>query len=149
MEMTPRDRHWYELICQCRESGLTDKQWCMENDIHVSTFYRHARILKNLSCQIPTVGHKGQMQSGRQDVVPLQIIPELPAREPDAGLGGITLPDGPHPAETDVPYADTEEPGGSFSPVLKAHFPNGISIDISNLSSPSALDHVISSLARA
>ena len=25
--------HWLELISQCRSSGLTDRQWCIQNGI--------------------------------------------------------------------------------------------------------------------
>ena len=27
------------LINECRQSGMTDADWCRENDIAVSTFY--------------------------------------------------------------------------------------------------------------
>ena len=29
------------LINECRQSGMTDADWCRENDIAVSTFYKH------------------------------------------------------------------------------------------------------------
>ena len=29
----------YELVMQCRKSGLSDRQWCLDNDIVPSTFY--------------------------------------------------------------------------------------------------------------
>lgn len=29
----------YDLVMQCRKSGLSDKQWCINNDIAPSTFY--------------------------------------------------------------------------------------------------------------
>lgn len=29
----------YDLVMQCRKSGLFDKQWCINNDIAPSTFY--------------------------------------------------------------------------------------------------------------
>ena len=38
MSTTSKDDHWLELISQCRSSGLTDRQWCIENGIPVSTF---------------------------------------------------------------------------------------------------------------
>lgn len=30
------DQEWLELIQQCRSSGLTDKQWCEQHNIHWS-----------------------------------------------------------------------------------------------------------------
>ena len=38
MSTTLNDEHWLNLITQCRSSGLTDRQWCIENGIPVSTF---------------------------------------------------------------------------------------------------------------
>ena len=29
----------YRLITECRQSGLTDHQWCVEHDIKPGTFY--------------------------------------------------------------------------------------------------------------
>ena len=140
MDMNPHDRYWYDLICQCRESGLTDKQWCMEHDIHVSTFYRHARTLRNLSCEIP-VGQKGRIQGVRQDVVPLQIIPDLPAGELATHSDELTAPAaGPIPSYKDG-FQD-----GSFSPTLQVRFPNGVLLEVSNFSSPSVLNSVICAL---
>lgn len=43
MSTTSKDEHWLELITQCRSSGLTDRQWCIENGIPVST----VKTLKN------------------------------------------------------------------------------------------------------
>ena len=31
MSTTSKEDHWLELITQCRSSGLTDRQWCIEN----------------------------------------------------------------------------------------------------------------------
>ena len=140
MDMNPRDRYWYDLICQCRESGLTDKQWCMEHDIHASTFYRHVRTLRNLSCEIP-VGQKGRKQGMQQDVVPLQIIPDLPAEEPAAHSDELTAP----ATESISSHKDGFRAGG-FSPALQVRFPNGVLLEISSFASPSVLNSVIYSL---
>ena len=53
MSTTSKDVHWLELITQCRSSGLTDRQWCIENGIPVSTFYYHVRALRKKACVIP------------------------------------------------------------------------------------------------
>ena len=50
---TSNDQHWLKLITQCRSSGLTDRQWCIENGISVSTFYYHVRALRKKACGIP------------------------------------------------------------------------------------------------
>ena len=53
MSTTSKDDHWLALITQCRSSGLTDRQWCIENGIPVSTFYYHVRALRKKACVIP------------------------------------------------------------------------------------------------
>ena len=40
MSTTLNDSFWLERITQCRSSGLTDRQWCMENGIaNVNHFF--------------------------------------------------------------------------------------------------------------
>ena len=41
------------MITLCRSSGLTDRQWCIENGIPVSTFYYHVRALRKKACEVP------------------------------------------------------------------------------------------------
>ena len=53
MSATSNDDHWLELITQCRFSGLTDRQWCIENGISISTFYYHVRTLLKKACGVP------------------------------------------------------------------------------------------------
>ena len=40
----------YHLIMECRQSGLTDHQWCMEHDIKPGTFYNWVKRLRKKSC---------------------------------------------------------------------------------------------------
>ena len=63
MSTTSKEDYWLELITQCRSSGLTDRQWCLENRIPVSTFYYHVRALRKKACTIPeTVDASAQKQ---------------------------------------------------------------------------------------
>lgn len=42
------------LITECRQSGLTDREWCLEHGINLSTFYSWVRKLKKrTSLEIP------------------------------------------------------------------------------------------------
>ena len=46
------------LINECRQSGMTDADWCRENDIAVSTFYNWvSRCRKAAAEQIPAANH--------------------------------------------------------------------------------------------
>lgn len=67
-----------KLINQCRQSDLTDADWCRENDIPPSTFYNWvSRCRKAASDQIqePSYGHS-ESPRPKQDVVPVDIVPE-------------------------------------------------------------------------
>ena len=66
------------LINECRQSGMTDADWCRENDIAVSTFYNWvSRCRKAAAEQIPAANH-GHLEIPRpkQDVVSIDIVPE-------------------------------------------------------------------------
>ena len=40
----------YELVMQCRKSGLSDRQWYLDNDIVPSIFYYWVRRLRQHAC---------------------------------------------------------------------------------------------------
>ena len=64
------------LINECRQSGMTDADWCRENDISVSTFYNWvSRCRKTAADQIPApnYGHC-EIPRSKQDVVPIDIV---------------------------------------------------------------------------
>ena len=66
------------LINECRQSGMTDADWCRENDIAVSTFYNWvSRCRKTAADQIPAANY-GHLEVPRpkQDVVPIDIVPD-------------------------------------------------------------------------
>ena len=72
-----------KLINQCRQSGLTDADWCRENGIAPSTFYNWvSRCRKAASDQIqePSYGHL-ESPRPKQEVVPVEIVPK-PKPEP-------------------------------------------------------------------
>lgn len=52
----------YKLIMECRRSGLSDHQWCLNNDIKPGTFYNWVNRLRKKGCSnIPAVaGHSCQ-----------------------------------------------------------------------------------------
>ena len=65
------------LINECRQSGMTDADWCRENDIAVSTFYNWiSRCRETAADQIlpPNYGHL-EAPRPKQDVVPIDIVP--------------------------------------------------------------------------
>lgn len=67
-----------DLITQCRSSGLTDRQWCLQNGIPVSTFYYHARSLRKKACKIPEAADPAVQ---KQEVVQIPLW-EMEANAP-------------------------------------------------------------------
>ena len=69
------DEKWLDLISECRSSGLSDKDWCMEHQIGISTFYYHVK-----ACSIPPAAVGAVIPCQKQEVVELNFNPvsELP-----------------------------------------------------------------------
>ena len=42
----------YELIIECRSSGLSDHQWCLQHDIRPGTFYNWVKRLRKKNVMI-------------------------------------------------------------------------------------------------
>ena len=79
---------------QCRKSGLSDRQWCLDNDIVPSTFYYWVRKLQQRACyDLPETECSGRSASAaeKQDVVCVNIQPD-PARE-TAGIPAVNIPE--------------------------------------------------------
>lgn len=71
---------WYELITRCRQSGLTDANWCYQNGICRQSFYTAIKRLRQRSVDIPKrssidIDHLPRM---KQDVVQVSILPDAP-----------------------------------------------------------------------
>ena len=64
------------LIRECRNSGLSDYQWCVKNGISHSSFYRWVNKLKTETCA--TIPAKVVSLSEKQEVVKLEVSEELP-----------------------------------------------------------------------
>lgn len=70
----------YQLIMQCRQSGLSDHQWCMEHDIHPGTFYNWVRRLRrNPDFIIPEKTEHPSEPISRQEVVKVELTADVPA----------------------------------------------------------------------
>ena len=72
---------WLELITQCRQSGMTDMDWCRANGISRSTFYKALSRLREAACKVPqsekVLSNEIDLTSaGKPDIVPVRIIPD-------------------------------------------------------------------------
>lgn len=52
-QLSENELYWYNLIQECRTSGMSDAQWLKENNIKPPTFYYHVKKLRNKACEIP------------------------------------------------------------------------------------------------
>jgi transposase-like protein len=66
---------WFEKIVACRQSGLSDKQWCIQNQISTGTFYYWVKQLKKCN-NISIPEHNPIPTATEQQVVPLRILDE-------------------------------------------------------------------------
>lgn len=68
----------YSLVMECRSSGLSDAQWCIEHDIKPGTFYNWVKRLRKKACyDIPAATRgSGITAPVKQDVVKVDVVPD-------------------------------------------------------------------------
>jgi len=65
----------FQLIMECRQSGLSDYQWCQMNDINPGTFYNWISRLRKRGMVIPMSSDQGKKTSSPlQEVVRVNSI---------------------------------------------------------------------------
>jgi hypothetical protein len=85
----------YDLLLECRKSGLSDRDWCFSKGIPQSTFYLWLRKLRAAACyEIPETVVDNPQNSVvlKQDVVKLNLYSEDPKQE----LKMIPVAETPH-----------------------------------------------------
>lgn len=72
------DQEWFEIINECRKSGLTDRSWCYKNNITPSSFYTALSRLKSKAYVIPDSEpfNNNYDFTSKQEVVKVQISQE-------------------------------------------------------------------------
>ena len=64
----------YRLIIECRKSGLSDHQWCLNNDINPGTFYNWVKRLSKNGCgDIPEKNQLSTYEQSHQEVVKIEM----------------------------------------------------------------------------
>lgn len=75
----------YRFVMECRNSGLSDYQWCLSHDIKPGTFYNWVKRLRQKGCNdIPAVAGRGSYKEAtRQEVVRIDFSePVTPTTAP-------------------------------------------------------------------
>lgn len=63
-----------QLIMECRNSGLSDYQWCKRHDINPSTFYNWITRLHKKGTEIPEALSHEKKSPLKQEVVKLELV---------------------------------------------------------------------------
>ena len=94
------------LIMECRQSGLSDYQWCEQNGIHPGNFYNWVSKLRKQGYTFPESEAKSNAVPNVQEAVKVDLIQsqesslkmeqnvsliETPAVAAELLVGGITL----------------------------------------------------------
>lgn len=90
-----------KLINECRQSGMTDADWCRENGIAVSTFYNWVSRCRKVAADqipVPNYGHL-EIPQAKPDVVPIDIVQDHSSKQQTAQLMQQAYPDAPHAIE--------------------------------------------------
>ncbi len=67
----------FRLITQCRQSGLSDYQWCQMHDVNPGTFYNWISRLRKRGYSIPVAETERSVPlENRQEVVKIDLIPD-------------------------------------------------------------------------
>ena len=115
----------FQLILECRQSGLSDARWCMEHGIRPTTFYNWVSRLRKKGVTLPEPVHAQEYLPNKpQEVVKLEVVSEHFYEEPVSKR------------ETSPFISDV------FSSVMKLEIGNSI-LSISNATEPALLAQVI------
>ncbi len=73
----------FDMIMECRSSGLSDYMWCKQHDIRTSTFYSWIKQLRRNGANVPERTNADDYHlDSKPDIVKLEIIDEIPTERP-------------------------------------------------------------------
>lgn len=69
----------FELIIECRNSGLSDYQWCKQRGLSPSTFYGYVKHVRKHNCEIPEPANLITYAPGdKPNIVKLEVVNDDP-----------------------------------------------------------------------
>lgn len=105
----------YQLIMECRRSGLSDQQWCRNHDIKPGTFYNWVKRLRQKGYQdLPVATGRTTAKSVPQEVVKLERNQTAVTQLADVTFGQM-----PAPMELSIGNIKLQIPNGT-DPMLLA-----------------------------
>lgn len=89
---------WFQLIQECRSSGLSDRTWCEQHGILVSSFYNAVKRLRQSACDIPQASNRRTYalditSANKQEAVRIDICPD---HDPEAVPSAKQICPAPH-----------------------------------------------------
>ena len=138
-QLNPTEQKWFTLIQEARSSGLSDKVWCLQNNVPTSTFYYHIRKLRNKVIDLPA--SRSTVIPEAHEIVRLEVLDE------------DMLPDAPSYKEESVVVKNTPAMELDRSTIVsmdsgfsaRIHMEN-VTVDIRNSASEQIIRSVISAL---
>ena len=79
MQLSATEQQWFNMIQEARSSGLSDREWCIQNHVPMSTFYYRIQRLRNKAADLPAA--RSTVAPEFHEVVKVEILDddELPA----------------------------------------------------------------------
>lgn len=108
---TPEEQ--YQLVLECRRSGLSDCDWCRKNGINPNTFYTWISRLRKKACYAipgPSTASSPNIRPA-QEIVKVDILPEDPPCKPLEQKNAF-IP--VQAAQNDAPSIEIEADGITF-----------------------------------
>lgn len=93
------DQEWFNIITECRQSGLSDNKWCLKNGIPSSSFWTAAKRLRNKAYALPAKSEATINPldfTSKQEVVKIDITQDsVPAKYMDEAGCALAQPVSP------------------------------------------------------
>ena len=93
------DEEWFQIINECRRSGLSDSQWCKQHDIRESTFFCAVGRLRKKAYAIPD---RNKSMDGLSNSIPKQDVVRIDIEPEPIQVVPATYPGNSHTIEIDV-----------------------------------------------
>lgn len=101
----------YQLILECRRSGMADCDWCRANGINPETFYTWiTRLRKKGGFPIPPAPKQPVRSSTSHEIVRVDVLPEESLSEPVDDKNTLIPP----PMVQTAPSIEIEVHGATF-----------------------------------
>lgn len=101
------------LVTECRQSGLTDAQWCIKNGVSPSTFYNWTSRLRRKGIELPSTSEASPLN--KQDIVRIDILSETSCHEMIIDSDTVELSAPVKPASCEVKEAKYSQPSMELS----------------------------------